>query len=201
MIYAMLVAGAVLCAVRAIRANQLLSSALWLAGVSALVSIVLYRLGARQIAVIELSVGAGLVTVLFVFAISIAGDDGLTARASLPGWLTVGLVVLAVGLLGWMILPLDGLEITRAEAAFESVLWGDRALDVLVQIVLIFTGVLCLVTLLKERTPSARRGSRRIGLEHRQLSAVMGGNGHKSQTAAADLSPEQAVVEVEETRA
>ncbi len=95
MIYAMLVAGAVLCAVRAIRANQLLSSALWLAGVSALVSIILYRLGAHQIAVIELSVGAGLVTVLFVFAISIAGDDGLTARASLPGWLTVGVVVLA----------------------------------------------------------------------------------------------------------
>ena len=201
MIYAMLVAGAVLCAVRAIRANQLLSSALWLAGVSALVSIVLYRLGARQIAVIELSVGAGLVTVLFVFAISIAGDDGLTARASLPGWLTVGLVVLAVGLLGWMILPLDGLEITRAEAAFESVLWGDRALDVLVQIVLIFTGVLCLVTLLKERSPSVRRGSRRIGLEREQASAVMGGNGHKPRTAAADPSPEQSIVEVEETRA
>jgi len=54
----------------------LIASALWLAGVSALVSIMCYLLGAYAVAVIELSVGAGLVTVLFVFAISIAGEEG-----------------------------------------------------------------------------------------------------------------------------
>ena len=47
--------------VGAIRARRLLTSAIWLAGVSALISIVFYLFGARQIVVIELSVGAGLV--------------------------------------------------------------------------------------------------------------------------------------------
>ena len=199
MIEAVLVAGAVVCAVRAIRATQLLSSALWLAGVSALVSILLYRLGAHQIAVIELSVGAGLVTVLFVFAISIAGDDGLTERTFLPNWLAVGLIALFVGLLAWMVLPLDEPALATAEAAFESVLWGDRALDVLVQMVMIFTGVLCLVMLLKERAPSARRGSLVSERELARPSAAARGNGHRP--AIAVIEPEPSPAEVEDIHA
>ena len=81
MLYALLVAGAVVCAFQALRASHLLPSAIWLAGVSALTAITLYTMGAHEIAVIELSVGAGLVTVLFVFAISIAGDDAMDARS------------------------------------------------------------------------------------------------------------------------
>ena len=200
MMNAVLVAGTVLCAVRAIRATQLLSSALWLAGVSALVSIMLYRLGAHQIAVIELSVGAGLVTVLFVFAISIAGDDGLTEREFLPNWLALGLIALFAGLLGWMILPLDAPDIAPAEAAFESVLWSDRALDVLVQMVLIFSGVLCLVTLLKERKPGAQRQSL-VASEERERPAAVRSNGHRPPAAVADPSPAGAPIEVEEIHA
>ena len=52
------------CAYRALISKHLLPSALYLACVSALVSITLYLLGAYEVAVIELSVGAGLVTVL-----------------------------------------------------------------------------------------------------------------------------------------
>jgi len=55
------------CGVQAIRAKRLLAAALWLAGVSAAVATLMYSLGAYEVAVIELSVGAGLVTVLFVF--------------------------------------------------------------------------------------------------------------------------------------
>ena len=52
------------CAFMAFRAKQLIVSALWLAGCSAILSILMYLLGAFVVAVIELSVGAGLVTVL-----------------------------------------------------------------------------------------------------------------------------------------
>lgn len=51
-----------------LRAKSLLASALWLAGVSARVAALLYDLGAHEVAVVELSVGAGLVTVLLLFA-------------------------------------------------------------------------------------------------------------------------------------
>lgn len=148
--YAWLVAGVVLCAVQAIRATRLLSSALWLAGVSALVSIILYEMGARQVAVVELSVGAGLVTVLFVFAISIAGDDAMAAQPVVPIPLAAGLLAVFAALLGAMILPLDETNLNLSEPPFSTMLWDNRALDVLVQIVLIFTGVLCVLGLLSE---------------------------------------------------
>jgi 4-hydroxybenzoate polyprenyltransferase len=141
---------AVVCAVLAIRASRLLSAALWLAVVSALVSIILYELGARQVAVIELSVGAGLVTVLFVFAISIAGDDGLGEASVLPRWLAVGAVGVLLVLLVGMALPVAETDAAAGEFSIEATLWDQRALDVLVQIVLIFTGVLCLLGLLAE---------------------------------------------------
>lgn len=148
--YALLVAGTLLCAVQAIRARLLLTSALWLAGVSALASIILYRLGAQEVAVIELSVGAGLVTVLFVFAISIAGDDAMGAPAVVPGPLALGMVLAFAIILGAMVLPVDDLESMSVDLTFSSALWDDRALDVLVQIVLIFAGVLGLVAILKD---------------------------------------------------
>ena len=153
MLVALLVAGAVVCAAQAIRATRLLESALWLAGVSALVSVVLYHLGAKQVAVIELSVGAGLVTVLFVFAISIAGDDAMGVVSPVPWPLVIALLGVFVVLLVAMILPVDTTD-AAVEFPLETVLWGDRAIDVLLQIVLIFSGVLCLLGLLKDRAPA-----------------------------------------------
>lgn len=148
MLYALLVIAAAICAFRALRARHLLSAAIWLAGVSALVATIMYRLGAQQVAVVELSVGAGLVTVLFVFAISIAGDDGLSEREMLPHALTLIVAALLVLVLGGLLLPAEAVASPATEVSFRAVFWEDRALDVLLQLVLIFTGVLCLLGLL-----------------------------------------------------
>ena len=139
----------------AIRAGRLIISALWLAGVSALVSVVLFLYGAHQVAVIELSVGAGLVTVLFVFAISIAGDDVVDSRPILPWPLLIGISILFVFLLGWFLLPVSVSPFiaTGTEVGLTDVLWGQRGMDVLVQVVLIFSGVLGLLGLLAEVKP------------------------------------------------
>ncbi len=153
-----LATGAVLCALLAISARRLIVSALWLAGSSACVAIFLYWLGAVQVAVIELSVGAGLVTVLFIFAIAIAGDEAAAARALVPRPLAAGLVLLSVLLLAWMDLPLAGIPILPSgNTSFTVALWQQRGLDVLIQIVLIFAGVLGALGLLAERVrvPSA----------------------------------------------
>jgi uncharacterized MnhB-related membrane protein len=148
------------CAIQAIRVNRLLISALWLAGCSALVALLMYMIGAPEIAVIELSVGAGLVTVLFVFAINIAGDDPLAVRSIIPRPLAWGLVAAAVLLLGWLALP--GFLVDSGAAAqpgFAVVLWRDRSLDLWLQIILIFAGVLGVIGLLAESKPHVAKES------------------------------------------
>jgi NADH:ubiquinone oxidoreductase subunit 6 (subunit J) len=148
----LLIVIAVVFAVLAIRAKGLIPSALWLAGLSALCAVVFYQYGARQVAVIELSVGAGLVTVLFVLAINIAGDEPLPARPVLPRWLTIGLILLFVLVLGWFTLPglLAAPAVAQSGMGFSQILWQDRGLDVPVQVVLIFSGVLGFLGLLAE---------------------------------------------------
>lgn len=149
-------AGILVAAVLAVRESRLLVSALWLALTSALVSWLMYRLGAAEVAVVELSVGAGLVTVLFVFAINIAGDEALVKRALIPRELAWIAVVISALLLAWMILP--SMQLDRYASVlgqqgvitglFRSVLWQDREVDLLLQVVLIFAGVLAVLGLI-----------------------------------------------------
>ena len=148
MLTVVLVVGAVFCAAQAILANRMLIAALWLAGLSALVAITIYVLGAPQVAVVELSVGAGLVTVLFVFAISVAGDEPMKMSMVIPGTLAWSLILLVVVLLGWTFLTTSGNAAPTAEQSFTNVFWQQRQLDILVQIVLIFVGVLGVLGLL-----------------------------------------------------
>src|SRR6187401_1304737 len=97
--------GAVFCAYRAIVAKRILSATIYLACISALVSAVLYLLGAAQVAVMELSVGAGVVTVLLVYAVSVVGDDAMDPPSVVPKPLAFGIVSLIAILLGFMAYP------------------------------------------------------------------------------------------------
>ena len=151
--YALLVLAACVCAYRMARAASLLSVNLWLAATSALIAALVYALGAPEVAVIELSVGAGLVTVLFVFAFSVIGELTLDARSMVPRWLAGALALAAVALLGWFLLPLGDPAPAVAGASFGETLWQARGLDVLVQVVLIFSGVLGVLGLLAEEAP------------------------------------------------
>lgn len=150
MVYALLIIAMILFSVQAFRAKRLIVAALWLAGTSALLSILFYLLGAYMVAVIELSVGAGLVTVLFAFAISIAGEEQLGLRSILPISLVGAVVILAIALLGWITLPVNSIRSPITEPPLGTMLWQVRSLDIFVQIVLIFAGVLGLLGLLAE---------------------------------------------------
>lgn len=151
--YLLLLLGAVVCAYRAIVSKRILTSTIYLACISALVSAVLYLLGAPQVAVMELSVGAGLVTVLLVYAVSVVGEDALDPASVIPkplAFLVVGLVTL---LLGWMVYPSIQIAVESGPVDLASVLWQSRVLDVWIQIVLIFSGVMGVLGLLSESTP------------------------------------------------
>jgi NADH:ubiquinone oxidoreductase subunit 6 (subunit J) len=151
--YVCLVLGATVCGIMVIRATRLLVASLWLAGLSAILATFFYLMGAPEIAVIELSVGAGLVTVLFVFTIGIAEateDAGESRGTLIPRPVAMILGVLVFLLLGWLILPLVGIEAPAFEPVFTSLLWKGRDLDVLAQVVLIFAGVLGILELLAQ---------------------------------------------------
>ena len=112
----------------------------------------------------ELSVGAGLVTVMFVFAISVAGRKsiGLTSIVPRPlAWVLMGVFLLPPGVAhppGLVVpaLPRDALPFLRA-------LWDERSLDTVLQVALIFSGVLGSLGLLADRreagepAPAGRR--------------------------------------------
>lgn len=155
--YAFLGLFAIFCAYRALVVQRLLICTLYLAGVSASLSAVLYLLGAHQVAVIELSVGAGLVTVLMVYAISVVGDDAWDELSIIPKPLAVILIGAVLLFLGWMSFPLTPPAVEQSAATLTVVLWRERVLDVWVQIALIFSGVLGVLGLLAEKKSPARR--------------------------------------------
>ncbi|RPJ64523.1 MAG: DUF4040 domain-containing protein [Acidobacteria bacterium] len=155
----LIVAATLVCALQAIRSPRLLMSALWLASASALTALMMYRLGAPEVAVIELSVGAGLVTVLFVFAINIAGEEpSVELKALVPWPLAWAAALGAIALGAWMAIPGLRPEATLLETVpFARVVWENRALDVLLQVVLIIGGVLAVLGLLSTGSAHAQK--------------------------------------------
>ncbi len=141
--------GILACAVLAFRSQRLLISAIWLALTSALVALLLYMLGGPHIAVIELSVGAGLVTVLFVFAINISGEEMIDAASVLPKPYAWGSIAIAAGLALFLILKTLGVVSFPTEITKTSLInWDSRYLDIVLQVVLIFAGVLGVIGVL-----------------------------------------------------
>lgn len=140
----------IICAILAVRSRPLIA-ALWLAGLSAVTAVILYLYGAAEIAVIELSVGAGLITVLLAFAISMAEDESMpSSLVPRPfAWL---LVLIACGCLAWIILPeVPAIQaVATAEVPFFAQVWENRLLDLLVQIGIIISGVIGVLSLLGE---------------------------------------------------
>ena len=156
MLYVLLTVSMVVCAIQAVRSVRLLVSALWLIGTSALTSMVLYALGAHQVAVVELSVGAGLVAVLVVYAIAVTGDVVIELPPTISWRLILALVGSAVLLLGWLALPLIGISVAPAESTFSQIFWQQRSPDVLAQIVLLFVGAIGVLGLLADdQSPTA----------------------------------------------
>lgn len=134
----------VLAAAGAVRSTRLLASGMLLAAGSACLALALYLLDAPIVAVIELSVGAGLVAVLFTFSVVGAAGDAFRARPALPRWLAASLAGLPILLLAFALregppqwTPPDQTTL----GVFEN-MWNERGLDALGQVVLLLVGAL-----------------------------------------------------------
>lgn len=153
-----LVVGTILCAYRMIVSTRILVAALYLACNSALVAIMLYLLGGTQVAAIELSVGAGLVTVLLVYAISVVGDDALDPASIVPKPLAIMAVLTAAVFLALLAIPIGVTPTPLSAASMQVVLWEQRVLDLWIQMVLIISGVMGMLGILAEGRTRQRSG-------------------------------------------
>jgi uncharacterized MnhB-related membrane protein len=163
-IQTLVLAGMLICAIQAIRSPRLLVSALWLAGCSALLALALALLGAPEVGVVELSVGAGLVTIIFVFAINIAGEEAVTTSPAVPRPLAWALLALFTALFLWLVVPrLVAPAVGRDALPFLRAVWQDRSLDTILQVALIFSGVLGSLGLLAERREETGERTERRG--------------------------------------
>ncbi len=184
----LLVIAAIFCAFQVMRTGRLLNVTIWLAFTSALVAILIYSLGAPDVAVIELSVGAGLVTVLFVFAFSIVGEATLDEPTFIPRWLVWLLVMVIAFVLGWFVFPIPAVQTRLLQIPFGTMLWERRGLDVIAQVVLIFSGVMGLIGLLSETRLAARK----------PIPEMAGPQEHLGASADPSMSPSVQPEEVQE---
>jgi uncharacterized MnhB-related membrane protein len=210
MFHLLLVATILVCAYRVVQARRLINVTIWLAVTSAMTAMLIYLLGAPEVAVIELSVGAGLVTVLFVFAFTITGETTLDVITLLPRGLVWIMVLAVVFILGWLILPVHGMSSLTlqtgsymvSETDFGHMLWQQRGLDVVAQMVLIFAGVMGLLGLLSTSGPDLLTSQREraasdsaeeqpdlLESESPEIPQVVHVNGHHQSRAAEDTPP------------
>ncbi len=142
--------------------RSLVRAAIGLAATSVVLTILMFMLGATMAAVFELSVCAGLITVVFISTISMT--KALTHEALLEKtrdrlkryWYLPVILLVAGAALAFALspLPLAGPSPAAAPADFEglkAVLWNGRQTDLLGQITILFAGVTGVVVLFKER--------------------------------------------------
>ena len=126
--------------------RDLLYSAISLAMASVMLSIVLFSFGANVAAVFELSVCAGLITVLFVSTVSLTKDSDQGQESRLPGWFMAPMLVVFLGVGYYLALWLAGSVAPPSgavpvAASFQETFWGQRTTDVIGQVSLILVGV------------------------------------------------------------
>lgn len=139
--------------------RSLLRSAIGLALASAILTVIMFRMDANLAAVFELSVCAGLIPVLFISVISLTHPwtfkeaiEIMKVRLARFWGLPLVVVILgiALGLVSLRFRPqLPVAQTPGPDVRF--ILWHLRQLDLLGQIIIIFTGVFAVVILFRER--------------------------------------------------
>jgi len=152
-IYVSLVFLLIFC-VMAVMSHSILKSAVYLALASVMLGVIMYVLGAHWAAVFEISVCSGLVTVIFISAISLSKIkhdeiqklyEHKKRSAYLPAVLIIGGVLIAAAAMA--------VDFTLPEAAaaiseeFRETLWNTRQADILGQIIAILAGGMAVVVL------------------------------------------------------
>jgi NADH:ubiquinone oxidoreductase subunit 6 (subunit J) len=150
-----LLVGLVLFSVLAILLKDLLKSAISLAVASLFLGIVFFRMNAAYAGVFEISVVAGLITVLFILTIALtkADDEVRESKVSnlvFPLFFIVFVAIDALVMKG-LLQKIPALPGAAESGSFGEVLWKQRTLDLVGQIAVILAGVFAVIALFRKR--------------------------------------------------
>jgi NADH-quinone oxidoreductase subunit J len=147
----------VLAALWTVMTVRLIHSIVGLALTSVILSVLMYRLNSPLAAVFELSVCAGLISVIFIVTVSFThrvSKEVMPARRKerLIRFWYLPFIVVCTGLLLMLYLKVSQFEIPppAGEQNVRDVLWNVRHLDLLGQVVVLLAGALGVAVLFKE---------------------------------------------------
>lgn len=158
-VHVLLLSLAVICSVFAVVRTRVIRAAIMLAALSVIVTLILFLLKSPLAAVFELSVCAGLITVIFISVISLTNplsqDERSEARESMfKKFILLPVIVIVCAAAFYLLtenigfIPLPA-EVTE-EVPSKIALWGFRQIDLIGQIIIILAGVLGVVVLFKD---------------------------------------------------
>ncbi len=158
----LLLAGLVVSAVACVVIRNLLKASIALSLTSAILAIIMFLLDAPLAAVFELSVCAGLVTVVFISAVSMTrvhSKEELAQRAKARRKRFVWLPVILLGLLAGVLvvlLPQVSTLVPSGHAPMSAIteqdfFWNKRQADMLGQIVIVLAAVYGVLIFFKEK--------------------------------------------------
>ncbi len=136
----------------AVLLHDLLKSAISLAAASIFLALVLFRMNAVYAGVFELSVVAGLITVLFVTAIALTRGEG-EVREGRGHRLVFPLFFLALAVVDVLVMKRLLGQVPAIQGgesgSFSQVLWSQRTFDLVGQVGVISAGVLAVLALFR----------------------------------------------------
>lgn len=149
----------VLCALWTVLTPLLLRAAITLALTSAVLTVIMFRLGAPYAAVFELSVCAGLIPVIFISVISLMHrlpfPEQLRRRESrVKRFIFLPFILIAVALLLFFVrVPLD-IKLLPVEATNDMriVMWDFRRMDLFGQIIALLAGAFGVLILFRGKS-------------------------------------------------
>ena len=134
--------------------RHLISAAISLAAVSAACGVLMYVLGAHTAAIFEISVCSGLVTVIFISAVSLSSGDKQASAPEKRAHL-LPIILISIGAALMIAAGLSGFSlnvpnwVANADS-FDNVFWETRQADLFGQMVAIIAGASAIVVFFKE---------------------------------------------------
>ncbi len=151
-----LLIGLVFCSILAVFFSDLLKAAISLAGASIFLAMLFFEMGAVYAGVFEISVVAGLITVLFIATISLTMKEEETKQSKrlrlLFPLILIGLILIDFLVMSQYFGGLGSLAGPVETGGFGQIFWGGRTFDLVAQIAIILSGVFCVLALFRKRS-------------------------------------------------
>lgn len=146
--------------VSAVMFRSMIKSAIALAAASAVLGIIMFQLNSVWAALFEISVCSGLVTVIFISAISLSNADkedieklyeDKKRMAFLPPVLIISGVIMVAAVMLTGFSPMAPAPVAEAADNFREILWNHRQTNIWGQIIVVITGSVAVAVLFRER--------------------------------------------------